>query len=256
LTKSIYVGNLPFTASDGEVRDFFAAYGSVINVSLPTDRETGRPRGFAFVEMDDGDADSAINALDGAVLGGRTLRVNEARSRDAGPPRGDHGGPPRGAPSAPPPPRPVELEVGQQAPDFTLADEENRQITLSDMRGSLIVLLFYAFDFSGICQAELCDVRDNYSSWQAAGAHVYGVSRDSRFAHAAFKEQQNFSHSLLADVKGDVARAYGTWNDQVGAAERLTVVIDREGKVAHMQKNAIPDQRDHSAVEGAISAIV
>ena len=200
MTKSIYVGNLPFTASDGEVRDFFAAYGSVINVSLPTDRETGRPRGFAFVEMDDGDADSAINALDGAVLGGRTLRVNEARSRDAGPPRGDHGGPPRGAPSAPPPPRPVELEVGQQAPDFTLADEENRQITLSDMRGSLIVLLFYAFDFSGICQAELCDVRDNYSSWQAAGAHVYGVSRDSRFAHAAFKEQQNFSHSLLADV--------------------------------------------------------
>jgi peroxiredoxin len=260
LTKSIYVGNLPFTASDGELRDFFAAHGNVINVSLPTDRETGRPRGFAFVEMDDGDADGAINALDGAVLGGRTLRVNEARSRDAGPPRdgGDSRGAPgesRGAPSAPPPPRPVALEVGQQAPDFTLADEENRQITLSDMRGSVIVLLFYSFDFSGICQAELCDVRDNYSSWQAAGAHVYGVSRDSRFAHAAFKEQQNFSHSLLADVKGDVARAYGTWNDQVGAAERLTVVIDREGKVAHMQKNAIPDQRDHTAVESAISAI-
>jgi peroxiredoxin len=254
LTKSIYVGNLPFTANEAEVNDFFAAYGTVINVSLPTDRETGRPRGFAFVEMDDGDADSAINALDGASLGGRSLRVNEARSRDAGapPPRDSRGG---GAPSAPPPPRPAALEVGQPAPDFTLADEENRQITLSDMRGSVIVLLFYAFDFSGICQAELCDVRDNYSSWEAAGAHVYGVSRDSRFAHAAFKEQQNFTHSLLADVKGDVARAYGTWNEQVGAAERLTLVIDREGKVAHMQKNAIPDQRDHSAVEGAVNAI-
>ena len=76
-----------------------------------------------------------------------------------------------------------------------------------------------------------------------------------RFAHAAFKAQENFTHSLLADVKGDVARAYGTWNEDVGAAERLTVVVDREGKVAHMQKNAIPDQRDHSAIEGAISAI-
>ncbi len=87
MTKSIYVGNLPFTASDSEVRDAFAAYGNVINVSLPTDRETGRPRGFGFVEMDDADADKAISALDGTDFGGRSLRVNEARSRDDRPPR-------------------------------------------------------------------------------------------------------------------------------------------------------------------------
>jgi RNA recognition motif-containing protein len=87
LTKSIYVGNLPFSANDSEVRDAFAAYGNVINVSLPTDRETGRPRGFGFVEMDDADADKAISALDGTDFGGRSLRVNEARSRDDRPPR-------------------------------------------------------------------------------------------------------------------------------------------------------------------------
>jgi RNA recognition motif-containing protein len=87
LTKSIYVGNLPFTASDSEVRDAFAAHGNVINVSLPTDRETGRPRGFGFVEMDDADAEKAISALDGTDFGGRSLRVNEARSRDDRPPR-------------------------------------------------------------------------------------------------------------------------------------------------------------------------
>ena len=81
MTKSIYVGNLPFTASDSEVRDTFAEYGNVINVSLPTDRETGRPRGFGFVEMDDGDAATAIQALDGTAFGGRDLRVNEARER-------------------------------------------------------------------------------------------------------------------------------------------------------------------------------
>ena len=87
MTKSIYVGNLPFTASDSEVRDTFAEYGNVINVSLPTDRETGRPRGFGFVEMDDADAEKAISALDGTDFGGRSLRVNEARSRDDRPPR-------------------------------------------------------------------------------------------------------------------------------------------------------------------------
>ena len=86
MTKSIYVGNLPFTASDGEVRDFFAAYGSVINVSLPTDRETGRPRGFGFVEMDDADAEKAISQADGQDMDGRRLRVNEAQ------PRGERGG--------------------------------------------------------------------------------------------------------------------------------------------------------------------
>lgn len=87
MTKSIYVGNLPFTATDSEVREVFAAHGNVVNVSLPTDRETGRPRGFGFVEMDDADADKAISALDGADFGGRSLRVNEARSRDDRPPR-------------------------------------------------------------------------------------------------------------------------------------------------------------------------
>ncbi|MEE8336926.1 MAG: RNA-binding protein [Dehalococcoidia bacterium] len=87
MTKSIYVGNLPFTATDSEVREIFAAHGNVVNVSLPTDRETGRPRGFGFVEMDDADADKAISALDGADFGGRSLRVNEARSRDDRPPR-------------------------------------------------------------------------------------------------------------------------------------------------------------------------
>ena len=87
MTKSIYVGNLPFTASDSEVRDAFAAHGNVINVSLPTDRETGRPRGFGFVEMDAAAAEKAISALDGTDFGGRSLRVNEARSRDDRPPR-------------------------------------------------------------------------------------------------------------------------------------------------------------------------
>ena len=85
--KTIYLGNLPFTASEDEVKELFGQHGEVSSVSLVTDRETGRPRGFGFVEMDPDGALKAIEALDGADFGGRTLRVNEARDRGARPPR-------------------------------------------------------------------------------------------------------------------------------------------------------------------------
>jgi RNA recognition motif-containing protein len=82
--KKIYVGNLPYSATEDELRELFAQHGDVTSVSLVNDRETGRPRGFGFVEMADEDADSAIQALDGAQMGGRTLKVNEARPRENG----------------------------------------------------------------------------------------------------------------------------------------------------------------------------
>lgn len=87
--KRIYVGNLPYTANEDEVRELFSQHGEVVSVHLITDRETGRPRGFGFVEMPGDDADDAIGALDGQDMGGRTLRINEARPRE---PRRDSGG--------------------------------------------------------------------------------------------------------------------------------------------------------------------
>ncbi len=87
MPKRIYVGNLPFSASDEEVRALFEAYGEVASVHLVTDRETGRPRGFGFVEMNTG-ADEAINALHQTEMGGRSLNVNEARPRQERPRRG------------------------------------------------------------------------------------------------------------------------------------------------------------------------
>ena len=80
MPKKIYVGNLPFTATEDEVREKFAEHGDVLSVNLINDRETGRPRGFGFVEMDTG-ADEAIQALDQTDMGGRKLNVNEARPR-------------------------------------------------------------------------------------------------------------------------------------------------------------------------------
>ena len=82
MTQKIYVGNLPFSATEDEVRDLFAQHGDVVSCALPTDRETGRPRGFGFIEMSNEDAAKAIQALDGQPLGGRELNVNEARPRE------------------------------------------------------------------------------------------------------------------------------------------------------------------------------
>ena len=81
MTKTIYVGNLPFSTTEEEIRDLFGRHGSVESVNLVTDRDTGRPRGFGFVNMDEGDAKNAIESLDGADMGGRNLRVSEARER-------------------------------------------------------------------------------------------------------------------------------------------------------------------------------
>lgn len=84
---TIYVGNLPFSATEAEVRKLFEQYGGVQSVKLVNDRETGRPRGFGFVEMIPSDAQKAIEHTNGMDMGGRPLRVNEARERESRPPR-------------------------------------------------------------------------------------------------------------------------------------------------------------------------
>ena len=85
LSKKIYIGNLPFSSTEDELRAVFERHGRVESVNVITDRDSGRPRGFAFVEMDEASAaDDAIRALDGSELGGRSLRVNEAQDRNAG----------------------------------------------------------------------------------------------------------------------------------------------------------------------------
>ena len=89
ILAKIYVGNLPWSATEDEIRDYFSSFGSVESVTIITDRNTGRSRGFGFVEMDGDAANDAISRADGKEMGGRTLRVSEARerSRPSGPPR-------------------------------------------------------------------------------------------------------------------------------------------------------------------------
>jgi len=92
VNRKIYVGNISFDTTESDLESLFATHGTVASVKVITDRETGRSRGFAFVEMDADGADDAIRALDGTQLGGRTLRVNEAREREPRRPGGGGGG--------------------------------------------------------------------------------------------------------------------------------------------------------------------
>ena len=84
MTKSIYAGNLPFSATESEIRELFAPHGNVQSIKLITDRDTGKFRGFCFVEMEQSEADAAIEALNGTEFNGFTLKVNEAREKTTG----------------------------------------------------------------------------------------------------------------------------------------------------------------------------
>ncbi|MHB8574779.1 MAG: redoxin domain-containing protein [Dehalococcoidia bacterium] len=148
----------------------------------------------------------------------------------------------------------AEIVVGQEAPDFTLRDENNQAVHLAEQRGQVVVLMFYPLDFSPVCTAEMCEIRDRFPDVESAGAKLFGISRDSSYTHKAFKEREGLKQTLLADMKGAVAQQYGAWNDTVGIAERLTVVIGKDGKVLFTDRSeSIPTPRVQQKMFDAIS---
>jgi peroxiredoxin (alkyl hydroperoxide reductase subunit C) len=124
------------------------------------------------------------------------------------------------------------IEVGQPAPEFDLPDQSKNRVKLADFRDQRnVVLVFYAFAFTGLCTGELCELRDDPRSYETAAAQVLAVSNDSPFVLAKFAEEQGYHFPLLSDFwpHGEVSRAYGVFNEQLGAAMRGTFVIDRHG---------------------------
>jgi peroxiredoxin len=144
------------------------------------------------------------------------------------------------------------VEVGQEAPDFTLKDENLQDVTLSKLRGNPVVIFFFPLAFSGLCTAEACAYRDDTGLFEEKGARIYGISRDSAFTMKAFKEKENLPYGLLADMKGTVAQLYGCWNEAVGIAERLTVVIDKDGIITYVEHNGPGQIRDQKTALAAL----
>jgi len=126
------------------------------------------------------------------------------------------------------------VEVGQEAPDFELPDQENNKVRLSDFRGRKnVVVVFYPFTFTGVCTGELCEIRDDLGAYERADAQVLAISCDTRHAQRRFAEEQGYTFPVLSDFwpHGAVARAYGVFDEALGAATRGTFVIDKGGKV-------------------------
>lgn len=127
------------------------------------------------------------------------------------------------------------LKVGDVAPDFTLVDQNNNRVGLSDFKGSKhVVLAFYPLDFSPVCSLELPKLQENYRAFQQADAEVLGISIDSRWSHAAFAEKLNLSYRLLSDFNREVCQAYGVLR-QEGFAERSLFLIDKDGIVRYAE---------------------
>ncbi len=123
--------------------------------------------------------------------------------------------------------------VGQPAPDFTLKDQAGNDVSLSGYAGRTVVLVFIPFPFTGVCEGELCEIRDDPSAFARADADVVVVTCDTRHAHRVWAEQQGFHFPLLSDFwpHGAVAQAYGVFNDALGCANRTSFVIDKDGVI-------------------------
>ena len=146
----------------------------------------------------------------------------------------------------------AEIAPGREAPDFTLPDENGNNVRLSDLRGKPVVLVFLPAAFSPVCTDEMCAYRDDYSDFEAKGARVFSISVDSRWSLKAWKDAMGFKHTLLSDTTGDVARLYGCWNQELRLAERLTVVVDKDGIIRYTTRSEMSKPRDYREALAAI----
>ncbi|MCU1671338.1 MAG: putative Peroxiredoxin [Blastococcus sp.] len=151
----------------------------------------------------------------------------------------------------------MSLSVGDTAPDFSLPDQDKQVVSLADLRGAPVLLVFYPFAFSGTCTGELCQLRDELAVYTDAGVKVVAVSTDPVFSLKAFREKESFDFPLLSDFwpHGATARAYGVFNEKAGMALRGTFLIDAEGTVAFAEVNQPGDPREQSGWKNAVGSL-
>lgn len=150
------------------------------------------------------------------------------------------------------------IGVGEVAPDFTLRDQNREEFTLSARRGDKAVLIvFYPFAFTSVCTGELTRVHTDIDAFQNDDVQVVTISCDSVYSQKIFSMREDFTFPLLSDYwpHGEVARAYGVFNDAGGFANRGTFLVDREGVVRFAEMNSIGDGRDADEWIAAIKSL-
>ena len=153
------------------------------------------------------------------------------------------------------------IQIGQPAPDFSLYDSDKKKVSLSDFKGKNVLLLFFPQAFTGTCTKELCSTRDNITVYDQANAQVFGISVDSIFTLAKYKEDQQLNFPLLSDFNKAVSAAYGALYDNFvfdmkGVSKRSAFVLDRNGIVryAEVLENA-PDLPDFAAIQKTLQEL-
>lgn len=155
----------------------------------------------------------------------------------------------------------MSLTTGDKAPAFNLFNTEKKEVSLNDLHGKNIVLLFYPFAFSGTCTAELCNIRDNYSDYNSLNAEVLGISIDSVFTQKRFKEDQKLNFELLSDFNKEASAAYSSLYENFifgtkGVSKRSAFVIDKEGiiRYAEILENA-SEQPNYDAIQNCLRSL-
>jgi peroxiredoxin len=141
----------------------------------------------------------------------------------------------------------VAVDVGDDAPDFELPDQDRHPVRLSSFRGQKnVVLVFYPLSFTGVCQSELCAIRDSIEDFSGDDVVTLAVSTDTTAVHRKWAEEQGYTFPILADFwpHGAAASAYGVFDETSGLALRGTFIIDKQGRVAYRVVHGIPDARD------------
>jgi len=155
----------------------------------------------------------------------------------------------------------MSIQVGQQAPSFSLYNSEKEQIALADFAGQNVLLLFYPLAFTGTCTTELCTVRDNLAAYNELDTTVLAVSVDTLFSLAQFKAAQNLNFHLLSDFNKEVSTAYGVLHEKFafgmkGVAKRSAFVIDKDGVIQYAEVLEDPTHLpDFNAIQAALAQV-
>lgn len=150
------------------------------------------------------------------------------------------------------------LQAGDQAPDFKLFSSELKEVSLADFKGKKLVLQFFPMAFTGVCTAQLCTMRDSFGFYEGMNASVLGISVDSPFTLAKFKEEQFYQFPLLSDFNKEVSQAFDAFYEEFvfnlkGVSKRAAFVIDEEGKIIYAEVlESAGDLPDFDAIKKVI----
>ena len=156
----------------------------------------------------------------------------------------------------------MSIQAGAVAPQFSLFDTDKNKVSLADQKGKNVVVLFFPLAFTGVCTAELCNVRDNIALYNNTNAIVFGVSVDSLFSLGKFRDEQNLNFQLLSDFNKEAAIAYVVLYETFpafemqGVSKRAAFVIDKEGVVRYAEVCPTPgDLPNFEAIQQTLNSL-